>query len=176
MWKLLELGRLTLLTAHDPHSSSSAWRRPVCQQKCTVELRMAVYSQSTKNVKVLARSLLQGVPRSPTCVLYIVTKKPFQRVGIDLFGNLPLYFPKQRLVVLVIDHLTHYVVTAYFHTGTSAEVERSFVHNVLLRHGAPRVLISDRGRQFLSQVLQVFLLPALLYTLLRQATIPRRTG
>lgn len=79
---------------------------------------------------------------------------PFDRVGIDLFGPLPASPSKNRWVIVAIDHLTRYVVTAALPTGSSAEIANFFIQHILLIYGAPRVLISDRGRSFLARLLQ----------------------
>lgn len=80
--------------------------------------------------------------------------QPFEIVGIDLFGPLPRTVNGKRWVVTAVDHLTRYAETAALPTGSATEVADFFVHQLLLRHGAPRVLLSDRGRTFLSQTVQ----------------------
>lgn len=80
--------------------------------------------------------------------------RPFERVGIDLFGPLPLSPHGNRWVVVAVDYSTRFVETAALPNGTSVEVANFFLRNVVLRHGAPRYLVSDRGRQFLSHVLK----------------------
>lgn len=79
---------------------------------------------------------------------------PFERVGIDLFGPLPITPSGNRWVVVAIDHCTRYVETMALPRGTSEEIAKFFITHLLLRHGAPRVLVSDRGRSFLAQLLQ----------------------
>nr|AHN53418.1 pol polyprotein [Nuttalliella namaqua] len=81
-------------------------------------------------------------------------RQPFERVGIDLFGPLPKSRSGNCWVIVVIDHLTRYVITGPLPSSTAADVAQFFIHQVLLRHGAPRVMISDRGRQFLSELLK----------------------
>lgn len=79
---------------------------------------------------------------------------PFDRVGIDLLGPLPATPTGNKWVVVAIDHLTRYVETAPLRSGSSEEIAHFFIHSLLLRHGAPRVLVSDRGRPFLARLLQ----------------------
>lgn len=79
---------------------------------------------------------------------------PFDTVAIDLFGPFPLTPAGRRWVVTAIDHLTRYAETAPLHSGAASEVADLFLHAIVLRHGAPRVLISDRGKTFLSHVLE----------------------
>lgn len=77
---------------------------------------------------------------------------PFEAVGIDLYGPLPRTSNGSRWVVTAVDHLTRYAETAPLTSGCAHEVADFILRNIILRHGAPRVLLSDRGKTFLSQV------------------------
>lgn len=78
---------------------------------------------------------------------------PFEVVGIDLYGPLPSTPTGHRWIVTAVDHLTRYAETAPLRTGCASEVADFFLQTIFLRHGPPRVLLSDRGRTFLSAVL-----------------------
>lgn len=82
--------------------------------------------------------------------------RPFEVVGINFFGPLPLSSTGNRWIILAIDHTTRYVETASIPGGT-AEAATTFVLNNILRHGAPRTLISDRGRPFLANTANALL-------------------
>src|SRR5690606_37769323 len=41
--------------------------------------------------------------------------------------------------------------------ATAESVAQFFLHYIVLRHGAPRILLSDRGRQFVSRLVNEFL-------------------
>lgn len=56
-------------------------------------------------------------------------------------------------IVKAVDHLTRYAETAPLRSASAADVAHFFLHNILLRHGALGVLLSYRGKSFLSQVL-----------------------
>lgn len=77
---------------------------------------------------------------------------PFHTVGIDLYGPLPATSRGYRWIVTAVDHLTRYAETAPVSTGCASEIAEFFLQAVLLRHGAPRVLLSDRGKTFLAQI------------------------
>lgn len=78
--------------------------------------------------------------------------KPFDRVGIDLYGPLPYTAAGNRWVIVAVDHLTRYAETAALPTATARDVASFLLRRFILRHGAPRELLSDRGRVFLSDV------------------------
>lgn len=80
--------------------------------------------------------------------------RPFERVGIDLIGPLHTSSSGNRWVVVAIDHLTRYAETSALPTATAEDVATFFLTNILLRHGAPHTLLSDRGRVFLSALVQ----------------------
>lgn len=77
---------------------------------------------------------------------------PFEVVGVDLYGPLPVTSAGKRWIVTAVDHLTRYAETSSVITGSAVEVADFILHAIILRHGAPRVLLSDRGKVFLSQV------------------------
>lgn len=79
--------------------------------------------------------------------------QPFSVVGIDLFGPLPTTPDGKRWIVTAVDHLTRYAETASITSGTASEVATFFLKAIYLRHGAPHVLLSDRGKAFLSSTL-----------------------
>lgn len=53
-----------------------------------------------------------------------------------------------------MDYLTRYTETAALTSATADDVSSFLLHRVILRHGAPRVVISDRGRQFTADVVE----------------------
>jgi hypothetical protein len=81
-----------------------------------------------------------------------IPSKPFHKIGIDLVsfngtksGN--------RVVVTVVDYLTKFIVAAALPNGSAEEVAKFLVEKVILIHGAPRIIISDRGQTFLSKLI-----------------------
>ncbi|UYV74443.1 hypothetical protein LAZ67_11003580 [Cordylochernes scorpioides] len=51
------------------------------------------------------------------------------------------------------DYLTKYAITKALPTSESMEVAKFFIEDVILKHGAPRELITDRGRNFTSSMI-----------------------
>lgn len=69
--------------------------------------------------------------------------------------TLPLLsLSKNGWVVVAVDHLARFAVTAVLPIGSSAEIAIFFIKDVLLKHGASQVLFGDRGWPFLAQLLQ----------------------
>lgn len=57
-------------------------------------------------------------------------------------------------MVTALDHLTRFAETAAILTANATEVANFFIQNLLLHHASPRVLPSNKGRAFLSHVLE----------------------
>lgn len=82
---------------------------------------------------------------------------PFEKVGIDLIGPFPRSSKGNRWIIVCADYLTRYCETAALSSATAAQVSDFMLHSIILRHGPPRVIISDRGRQFIADVVEELL-------------------
>lgn len=78
--------------------------------------------------------------------------QPFEVIGIDKYGPLPLTLTGKQWIVTAVDHLTHYAEIACVTSASASEVAAFILQALVLRHGAPRVILSDRGKAFLSQL------------------------
>ena len=76
----------------------------------------------------------------------IAPGKPFERMGIYLIGPFPLSKSGNRHTIVAVDYLTKWVITKAVPTADSKELVNFLVHRVVLQHGAPTFLISDRGK------------------------------
>lgn len=79
---------------------------------------------------------------------------PFEKVGVDLLGPFPKSPTGHRWIIVCVDYLTRYAETAALVSAKATDVSSFLLHSVILRHGAPRVIISDRGRQFTADVVE----------------------
>lgn len=73
---------------------------------------------------------------------------------MDLLGPFPTSSLGKKWIVMATDYLTRYAETDSLHRGTAAEVAKFFVNNIVLRHGAPTVVITDRGTAFTAELMQ----------------------
>ena len=77
---------------------------------------------------------------------------PFHTVEVDIL-KLPQTYNGNQYVVVFLDYLTKWV-EAFPVTDQHAEtVARLLVEEVICRHGAPERLLSDRGANFLSDLM-----------------------
>ncbi|UYV84664.1 K02A2.6-like, partial [Cordylochernes scorpioides] len=79
-----------------------------------------------------------------------VPEVAFEKVGMDLLGRYPTSEGGNRWIIVCTDYLTEYAITKALPTSESMEVAKFFIEDVILKHGAPRELITDRGRNFTS--------------------------
>ncbi|UYV63925.1 hypothetical protein LAZ67_2006034, partial [Cordylochernes scorpioides] len=101
--------------------------------------------QSRKGSNQLPAGLLHPIPAA---------NYPFERVGIDLLGPLPSTKNRKKWMIVLTDYYTKYAETKAVIDATAREVAKFLTENVILKHGAPRYLISDRGSQFTSNLVK----------------------
>lgn len=78
---------------------------------------------------------------------------PFHRVGVDIL-QLPLTSKGNRYVVVFMDYLTKWPEAFAIPDQTAETVARILVEEIVCRHGIPEELLSDRGSNFLSTLIQ----------------------
>ncbi|UYV79523.1 CACTIN, partial [Cordylochernes scorpioides] len=101
--------------------------------------------QSRKGSNQLSAGLLHPIPAA---------NYPFERVGIDFLGPLPSTKNRKKWMIVLTDYYTKYAETKAVIDATAREVAKFLTENVILKHGAPRYLISDRGSQFTSNLVK----------------------
>ncbi|GBN48124.1 Transposon Ty3-I Gag-Pol polyprotein, partial [Araneus ventricosus] len=77
---------------------------------------------------------------------------PFHRIGVDLLGRFPKSARGNKWIIVCTDYSTRYATTKALPTAEAEEVAKFLLEEILLRHGAPRVIITDRGTVFQSRL------------------------
>ncbi|GFS62313.1 retrovirus-related Pol polyprotein from transposon 412 [Trichonephila clavipes] len=77
---------------------------------------------------------------------------PFHRIGIDLFGRFPKSAHGNKWIIVCTDYSTRYAITKALPTAEVDEIAKFLLEEIVLRHGAPRVIITDRGAVFRSRL------------------------
>ena len=78
---------------------------------------------------------------------------PFHRVAVDVL-QLPVTTSGNKYVIVFADYLTKWVEAYPTPDQTAMTIARLFVDNIVCRHGIPEQLLSDRGSNFLSELIQ----------------------
>ena len=84
-------------------------------------------------------------------------RRPFQQIGMDFQGPFLSSTSGCKWIVVATDYPTCYAETFALPKGSAAEVVRFFFENILLRHGAAEVLMTDRGTAFTADLTQAIL-------------------
>ncbi|GFT15958.1 hypothetical protein TNCV_3315231 [Trichonephila clavipes] len=77
---------------------------------------------------------------------------PFHRIGIDLLGIFPKSAHGNKWIIVCTDYSTRYAITKALPTAEVDEIAKFLLEEIVLRHGAPRVIITDRGAVFRSRL------------------------
>ncbi|UYV78188.1 hypothetical protein LAZ67_16000412, partial [Cordylochernes scorpioides] len=96
------------------------------------------------------------LPRRPAGQLVSIppVEKPFYKIGVDLLGRFPVSKDGNRWIIVCTDYMTRYAITKAIPDGGAIETAKFLVEDVILKHGAPREMITDRARNFISQVIK----------------------
>lgn len=86
-----------------------------------------------------------------------VPATPFAQVGMDFLGPFPTSTTGNRWIIVATDYLTRYAETSALRRGTADEAAQFFLESIVLRHGAPAVVITDRGTAFMAKFLDIVL-------------------
>ena len=78
---------------------------------------------------------------------------PFHRVGVDIL-QLPLTARGNKYVVVFMDYLTKWPEAFAVPDQRMETIAKLFVEHIVCRHGIPEELLSDRGANFLSALVQ----------------------
>ena len=77
---------------------------------------------------------------------------PFHTVGVDIL-KLPQTFDGNKYVVVFLDYLTKWVEAFPIQDQRAETVAKLLVEEVVCRYGAPERLLSDRGSNFMSDLM-----------------------
>lgn len=86
-------------------------------------------------------------PKAP--LLPITVEGPFHCLGVDAVGPLPLTKSGNRYIIVFTEYLTRWPMAFAVPSIDAPVVADLFIKEVVSRHGAPRILLSDRGAEFL---------------------------
>ena len=81
---------------------------------------------------------------------------PFERIGIDFVQNLPLTKNGNRHILTCVDYATRWTIAKAVPDMESTTVVNFLYEEILLNHGCPLEIVSDRGGAFLAEVFREF--------------------
>ena len=87
-------------------------------------------------------------------LLPIPVENAFDRLAVDCLGPFPVSNAGNRYVVVFTEYLTRWPEAFAVPSTDAPTIARLLVNHIVLTHGAPRTLLSDRGANFLSSLVR----------------------
>ena len=79
----------------------------------------------------------------------------FDHIGIDIVGPLPRTLRGNRYIVVAVDYLTKYPEARALPLADALNIAPFIYEDIICRHGIPRELMSDRGTEFLNNLIEM---------------------
>lgn len=95
-----------------------------------------------------------SIPKKEPMMITSTADSAFEKIFLDLVGPLETDNDNFSYVLTLQCELSKYVEGYPLISKKSEEVARAFVNNFILRYGVPKVIATDRGKEFLSEVFQ----------------------
>ena len=80
--------------------------------------------------------------------------RPFEQISMDIVGPLPRSGRGNKYLLTMIDNFTRYAEGITLKEPTAKETARALVELIVTRHGVPERLLTDQGRNFVSELLK----------------------
>ena len=82
-----------------------------------------------------------------------VPNKIWETLAMDIVGPITESYNGNKYILVVSEYTTRYVMTMPMENQTAKTVAKNFVYEVLLKYGAPEKVLTDQGRNFLSELI-----------------------
>jgi transposase InsO family protein len=81
-----------------------------------------------------------------------IRAEPFSHISIDVMGPLPRTLTGKRYIILAVDFFTKYTEAVATEEADAQTVTKFLYTDIICRHGVPQKLTSDRGTEFLNEL------------------------
>jgi len=89
-----------------------------------------------------------------TMQFFEIPKEAFHRIQIDVMGPFTNSTKGNKYVVTAIDYLTKWIEAKAIKEATTENIAKFTVEQIICRHGCPKVINTDRGTTFTSELFQ----------------------
>jgi transposase InsO family protein len=83
-----------------------------------------------------------------------MASEPFEHIGIDVMGPLPVTDTGKRYIILSVDFFTKYLEGVAVEEADAQTVAQFIYQDIICRHGVPQQVTSDRGTEFNNELVQ----------------------
>jgi hypothetical protein len=87
----------------------------------------------------------------------IAVNRPFELIGMDCLGPFPVSKSGNRHIVVATDYLTRWAEAIAVPDISAETIATLLLRDIIPRHGIPERLLTDQGRNFTSEIMQVTL-------------------
>ncbi len=157
-WCVVVPSKLRALLLEEAHKGQFAGH--LSDKKVYDRLRRHVWWRGMKNdVTAFCRACLVCASRKGGRKTFrppltpIPVGRPFHRVAVDIL-QLPLTTQGNCYVAVFMDYLTKWPEAFAILDQKAETIAKLFVESIVCRHGIPEELLSDRGPNFLSELIQ----------------------
>ena len=81
---------------------------------------------------------------------------PFARWHLDFIGELPITANGNRWILVAVDYATNWPIVRALPDATGVNIVKFIYEEIVLKFGCPLEIITDRGANFMSKVLQQY--------------------
>src|SRR6266540_3250891 len=82
---------------------------------------------------------------------------PWDRIGIDIVGLLPVTERENRYIVTCIDYMTKWAEAKLLPDKSARQVAWFLYEEIICRYGCPQIIQSDNGLEFVNEVVKELL-------------------
>jgi hypothetical protein len=117
-----------------------------------------MFKSVSNHVRSCVKCIAKKTPRNKKAGLMqpIEPHHPFDIVGVDILGPLPMTSRKYRYILVFTDYFTKFPICYRLKDISAVTVAKKLL-KVLLEYGPTTRIVSDRGSQFMSQVFKAIL-------------------
>ena len=96
------------------------------------------------------------ITNQATGIISDIPLNPHEKVAIDIFGPLPETRSGNKYILSIQDRLTRYTLLLPMKNETSESILNNLMEHYIYVFGAPQVILTDQGQNFLSELVQQF--------------------
>ena len=114
-----------------------------------------MYRDIKEQIKTCKQCQRRGKARRKEPLHPIKVGQAFERIGIDLVGPLPITARNNRYIIVATDYLTRWPEAQAVPDASAATLAKFIFTEIVCRHGIPKIILSDQGPNFRSEMIRV---------------------
>ena len=83
-----------------------------------------------------------------------VAEYPFHMMGMDILGPLKETVNGNKYIIVFTDYLTRWPEAFAIKNREAKTIAKVFINEIVSRHSAPKILLSDQAKEFMSKLIQ----------------------